>query len=191
MVEYRRAFEPGGIFFFTLVTHQRRGFLCEPTARQCLRRAFEIVQSKYPFEIVGIALLPEHLHCLWQLPENDGDFSTRWRYIKGEFTRRWLVKDGQEGTVGTSRQRHRERGVWQRRFWEHVIRDEKDMIRHLDYIHYNPVKHGLVQCPHQWEYSSLDKWVRKKCYDADWQCCCAGRSPVPPVFGDIQQSCGE
>jgi len=191
MPECRRAFEPGGMFFFTLVTHQRKGLLCEPLGRGCLRRAFKTVQAKYPFDVVGIVLLPDHLHCLWKLPDNDSDFSIRWQYIKGEFTRNWRAGGGGDERVSPSRRRRREREVWQRRFWEHAIREERDMIRHLDYIHYNPVKHGLARCPHQWESSTFDQWVRKRVYDPDWQCQCTGQHRQPPDFDLIECLCGE
>lgn len=188
MSEYRRAFQPGGMFFFTLVTHGRRRFLCDPLGRTCLRDALRLAQVEAPFEIVSIVLLPDHLHCLWQLPRGDSDFSTRWGKIKRCFTKNWLRGGGHEGAIVQSRVRHRERGVWQRRFWEHAIRDEDDYARHMDYIHYNPVKHGLVSCPHQWPHSSFHRWVNDRVYAVDWQCGCGERRPIPPDFSMIDET---
>jgi putative transposase len=191
MPEYRRAFVPGGMFFFTVVTHGRRRFLCEERARFCLRRCFRDVQARRPFEIVAIVLLPDHLHCLWQLPDGDADFSTRWGLIKKALTQNWIALGGPEAPTSEARARRSDRGVWQRRFWEHTIRDEGDYQRHMDYIHYNPVKHGLVICPHRWPYSSLRRWVRFRVYADDWQCACGtGRQPAPD-FSDLDETAME
>jgi putative transposase len=148
MPNYRRAFRPGGTFFFTLVTHGRARFLCDELARTLLRRAIDDCRAAAPFEVDAFVLLPDHLHTMWTPPAGDGDFSTRWMRIKRSFTCGWLAAGGREGAVSDSRRRNRRRGVWQRRFWEHVIRDPTDYQRHLDYIHYNPVKHKLARCPH-------------------------------------------
>ena len=168
MSQYRRLYVPGASVFFTLVTHQRRRFLTEKQARYCLREALTVVRGKRPFEIVASVLLPDHLHLIWNLPVADVNYSVRWRRIKEEFTQRYLAADGQEGTVSVSRRKRSERGIWQRRFWEHTIRDEDDFADHFHYIHYNPVKHGLVRVPFEWPYSSFDRWVRKGIYPADW-----------------------
>lgn len=191
MSEYRRAFAPGGMFFFTLVTHQRRKILCEASARSCLKQSFLEVQRERPFEIVAIVLLPEHLHCLWQLPTNDADFSTRWGLIKARFTKQWLARGGIDVPAGENRALRADRGVWQRRFWEHTIRDDHDYQRHLDYIHFNPVKHGLARCPHEWTFSSFHRWVNRRVYSRDWQCSCKQQSVRPPDFEDIQESAME
>jgi putative transposase len=191
MPEYRRPFEPGGMFFFTVVTHCRQPFLCDPIARQCLRQAFQMEQADHPFEILGIVLMPDHLHCIWKLPEDDPDFSKRWGRVKKDFTHRWLTRGGGERERSSSRYHRRERGVWQRRFWEHMIRDERDFIAHLDYIHYNPVKHDHVSCPHLWEFSSFHRWVKSRHYEPDWQCQCQGNSPKIPDFDSITTTVGE
>lgn len=191
MPEYRRAFEPGGIFFFTVVSHQRRRFLRTPMARTLLRQAIREVMAAAPFEMTAIILLPDHLHAIWQLPDDDGDFSTRWGRIKKGFTDRWLRAGGGEETVTVSRRQHRERGVWQRRFWEHVIRDKADMIAHLDYIHYNPIKHGLATCPHAWPYSSFHRYVRQGQYERNWQCSCDDRRPIAPGFDSLNPAAME
>jgi putative transposase len=130
----------------------------------CLRRAFEKVRAKRYFETIAICLLPEHLHCIWKLPEGDADFSTRWSLIKKDFTTNFLKEGGDEFMQRTSRLEHRHRGIWQRRFWEHQIRDERDLQTHADYIHYNPVKHGLVQQLDDWPWSTYHKWVESGHY---------------------------
>src|SRR2546423_15617184 len=109
-------------------------------------------------------VFPEHLHCLWRLPPGDYAFPMRWCLIKAYFTR--MLPRGEASSV--SRQRKGERGIWQRRYWEHVIRDEQDYQRHLDYIHYNPVKHGYVQAAKDWPYSSFHRWVAQGVYPVDW-----------------------
>lgn len=181
MSDYRRWYVPGGMYCFTVVTYRRRALLTEPLARRCLRRAFQVVQATRPFEIPAIVLLPDHLHALWTLPRGDADYSTRWRRIKEEFTRRYLAEGGLELEQTTSRRDRKERGVWQRRFWEHAIRDETDLERHFDYIHYNPVKHGLAACPRDWPFSSFHRCVRENHYPADWGC----SSAPPPSLGDL------
>ena len=165
---YRRAFRPGGTFFFTLVTYRRRRFLCDDLARVLLRRAIDACRAVSPFEMDAFVLLPDHLHAVWTLPEGDADFSSRWSRIKKAFTRTWVAAGGWQGAVSESRRHNRRRGVWQRRFWEHIIRDGTDLERHLNYIHYNPIKHGRVQCAHDWQWSSFHRLVREKVYDARW-----------------------
>jgi putative transposase len=200
MPNYRRAYQPGGTFFFTVVTHRRQKLFQREEARQILREAIQRVQNERPFEITAIVLLPEHLHCIWKLPEADADFSRRWGCIKKYFTQAWLKErcamhtlpdgGGFEENVSPSRRKHRERGVWQKRFWEHRIRDENDYMRHVNYIHYNPVKHRLVNCPHEWEYSSFASWLKDGYYNENWLCSCKARIEMPN-FDDIQHSVGE
>ena len=113
----------------------------------------------------AVVILPDHLHCIWQLPEKDSDFSSRWRLIKAHFSR--SITTTQE-YISKSRLRKNERGLWQRRFWEHVICDEKDYVRHIEYIHYNPVKHGYVHRVRDWKYSSFHRWVTHGVYPIDW-----------------------
>jgi len=186
MPNYRRPHYPGGMFFFTLVTERRRPVFSKAPARRQLREAVEKVRVEHPFELTAIVLLPEHLHCIWQLPENDSDFSLRWSCIKRYFTQEYLAVGGSETVVSASRTRQRECGLWQRRFWDHRIRSEDDMIHHVNYIHYNPVKHALASCPHAWPWSSFHRWVKDGFYRADWLCDCQGRSkPDPPDFGGL------
>jgi len=182
---YRRAYLPGGTFFFTLVTYNRARFLCDEQARTVLRTCLATCRQRHPFTIDAMVLLPDHLHALWTLPEGDGNFSTRFAVLKKSFTELWLRLGGWEGVTSASRQRHRRRGVWQRRFWEHTIRDQNDLNNHLDYIHYNPVKHELAVCPHEWPYSTFKQWVKKADYAPDWCCGCDGRLAKPPSFDGL------
>jgi putative transposase len=129
-----------------------------------LRTAFRETRKDHPFTVDGIVVLPDHLHCLWQLPDGDDDFSLRWRLIKLRFSLR--IDTGER--ISSSRERKAERGIWQRRYWEHAIRDETDYQTHLDYIHYNPVKHGLVHAAKDWPYSSFHRYVKKGFYPLDW-----------------------
>ena len=144
MSDYVRAKLAGVEYFFTLVTFDRRPFLTSPVARRILRTAWQEVQGRYPFEVRAVCLLPDHIHCIWKLPEQDNNFSKRWMSIKTIFTKRFLAAGGSEGRRNQSRKRTGEAAVWQRRFWQHMILDEDDFRRHFDYIHYNPVKHGYV-----------------------------------------------
>jgi putative transposase len=168
MPQYRRNYVSGGIYFFTVVTHERRPFLTTDLARTCLHRAFELEQKKRPFKMLGIVLLPDHLHAIWELPPGDDDYSLRWEKIKEKFTRSFLAGGGTEGKRNPSRQKHRERAVWQRRFWEHTCRDEDDLKRCLDYLHWNPVKHGLVSRVRDYEWSSFHRYVKVGEYDLNW-----------------------
>ncbi len=165
-MRYRRAKVEGGTFFFTVVTHHRRKFLCEEENILLLRTAFGEVIKEYPFTIDAAAILPDHIHCIWTLPLGDDDFSNRWRLIKSYFSRNCNPK--YKGTVSASRQKKGEQAVWQRRFWEHQIRNENDFNHHVDYIHYNPVKHGYVMAPSLWEYSSFHVYVKRNVLDIGW-----------------------
>ncbi len=153
MSQYRRIYTPGGCYFFTVVTRNRVPFLCEEPAIQALRASFRQVMQHRPFRLEAIVVLPDHLHAIWKLPEGDSDFSTRWR----------AVKRGVTGMLGHGRGR-----LWQPRFWEHWLRDEEDWRRHLDYVHYNPVKHGLVAAPGEWPWSSFRQFVERGWYAAEW-----------------------
>ena len=121
------------------------------------------IKNKRPFTIEAIVVLPDHLHAIWRLLDGDADFSTRWRTIKHDFSIAL-----QDGVVSPSQQRKGEKGIWQRRFWEHAIRNETDWCRHIDYIHFNPVKHGYVTSPSTWPYSSFLRAVEKGWYPPDW-----------------------
>ena len=171
MSEYRRAYVNGGTFFFTVVTYRRQPILGHEPAIGLLRRAFKLAMTEYPFHIDAMVILPDHLHCIWTLPDNDCAFSERWRRIKAIFSRNYTGSIRED----TSESMHRrdERGIWQRRFWEHLIRDEDDLNRHRDYIHYNPVKHGLTDSPVQWEHSSFRRFVEEGLYAEGW-----GQTPI-------------
>ena len=129
-----------------------------------LRHCFARVQAAKPFRIDAIVVMPDHLHCIWTLPEGDADFSSRWQAIKAHFSRD-IPPDER---LSVRRQAKGERGIWQRRFWEHAIRDERDFERHVDYIHYNPVKHGHVSRAADWPLSSFHRYVARGLYELDW-----------------------
>ncbi len=143
MSDYRRNYVAGGTYFFTVVTEKRRPILHTGLARKCLREAFLYCRQDYPFKMDAIIMMPNHIHAIWTLPDGDFDYSKRWGIIKKYFTQSWLAHGGSEMNVSKSKQRYRRRGVWQRRFWEHTLRDQEDYNRHFDYLHYNPIKHGV------------------------------------------------
>ena len=165
-MRYRRAQTKGGTYFFTVVTDNRRPFLCEPENILLLRTIFSEIKGKHPFTIDAAVILPDHIHCLWTLPIGDYDFSKRWRLIKSAFSRQCGAQ--YKGIVTKSRQRKKELAVWQRRFWEHEIQNEKDYLQHVEYIHYNPVKHGLIDAPADWLYSSFHRYVSRGLYEPNW-----------------------
>lgn len=169
MTDYRRLFIPGSTYFFTQVTYQRNPWLCTEISRKTLREAIIYTREIRPFTINAIVLLPDHLHCIWTLPEGDSDFSTRWRSIKQYVTRNIKDQLNIETKISLSRQKRQESNLWQRRFWEHLIRNEKDYENHCNYIHYNPVKHGLCNAPSKWEYSSFHRFVKEDIYPQDWR----------------------
>lgn len=141
-MRYRRADAAGGTYFFTVnLVDRRSDTLVRHMAE--LRTAMRTVISTHPFAITAMVVLPEHLHAIWRLPKDDVGYPTRWALIKAGFSRQ-LPKDE---LISASRRTKRERGIWQRRYWEHQIRDEADLAQHVDYIHFNPVKHGLVSRP--------------------------------------------
>ena len=150
MTNYRRNYVDGGTYFFTVnLADRKQKLLIEQV--DILREAFRVVKKAHPFQIDAIVILPDHLHTIWTLPENDHDFSLRWRQIKSNFSRHLEKQE----SISKSRLQKQERGIWQRRFWEHTIRNEEDFIHHVDYIHYNPVKHGYVKQMEDWCYSSF------------------------------------
>ena len=162
MPNYRRAIKPGGTFFLTLVTEGRAPVFAADDARAMLRHAMENCRKFHPYEQDAVVLLPDHLHLLITLPDGDADFSRRITYIKSAFTRSFLAAGGSEQPRSTSRLRQRSCGVWQRRFWEHTIRNSEDLNRH-----YNPVKHKYVCCPHAWPHSTFHRFVAQSRYRAE------------------------
>jgi len=163
MTDYRRYRVTGGTYFFTVNLADRKGALLTEHI-DTLRNAFRDVKKAHPFQLDAIVIMPEHLHTIWTLPEDDDDFSLRWRQIKSAFSRQ--IETGER--ITKSRSRKQERGIWQRRFWEHAIRDDRDFARHVDYIHFNPVKHGYVQQAADWPYSSFHKYVQLGVFSRDW-----------------------
>ena len=165
-MNYRRAFIPGGSFFFTLVTEQRRPLLASAGAVDILRMAFRVVQSAHPFQLDAIVVLPDHLHCIWSMSPGDADFSIRWRLIKTWFTKH--CDPALRGVPNRARVTKGQQAIWQHRYWEHALRDETDFARHVDYIQFNPVKHGYVSSAMEWPYSSFRRYVRDGVYPVDW-----------------------
>lgn len=163
MANYRRNFIPGGSYFFTVNLENRRSALLTDRI-DALRAAFRTARSRHPFTIDAIVILPDHLHAIWTLPNGDADFPLRWRLIKTAFSRSLQTRD----SVSTSRASKRERGIWQRRYWEHTLCDEIDFARHCDYIHFNPVRHGYVAEAWQWPYSSFRRMVKRGVYPRQW-----------------------
>lgn len=163
MPNYTRAYIPGGTFFFTVALLERKRSLLTDNI-ESLREAFRRIHASRPFTINAAVVLPDHLHCIWTLPLNDADYSTRWRLIKTRFARN--VPTGER--LSARRHKAGERGIWQRRFWEHAVRDEKDFAAHVDYIHYNPVKHGHVRAAVDWPYSSIHRYIERGDLGKDW-----------------------
>lgn len=189
MPNYRRAFVPGAKYFFTLVTDRRRRLFQQDHARTILGDCMRECREKWPFERLAIVLMPDHLHAIWSLPRDDANYSQRWSWIKKKFTKRWLGEEGNEFSVSEGRSRERRKGVWQPRFGEHTIRDENDFERHFDYIHFNPVKHKLTRCPHEWAHSSFHRWVKAGGYPRNWMCGQLAGSSMN--FSDIADTVGE
>jgi putative transposase len=165
MPDYHRLYQNGGTYFFTVVTYRRNQVFLEDDAVALLNDCFEITRRDHPFTIDAYVILPDHLHMIWTLPETDCDFSMRWNLIKGNFSRRYGTK---LESLSTSRQKKREKSIWQRRFWEHLVRDQNDFNRLCDYIHYNPVKHGLVKSPGAWRHSTFRDFRARGLYPEGW-----------------------
>lgn len=163
MSEYRRVWLPGGTFFFTVNLQDRSSDLLMAHV-DALRAAFARTRRDRPFQLIAAVALPDHLHVLWTLPVGDADNSTRWRQIKSLFTR----EVGARGLPRESQSHRREAAVWQRRYWERAIRDDNDLRAHIDYIHYNPVRHGWVERARDWQHSSFHRYVRDGVLSVDW-----------------------
>jgi len=163
MPQYRRLLEGGRTWFFTVNLQERRSALLIEQVSS-LRDVVGRVRRKYPFMINAWVVLPDHMHCVWTLPDQDGDFSLRWRLIKTGFAKQLPRQE----SIRESRLRRGERGVWQRRFWEHQIRNEQDYSNHVEYCYINPVKHGYVSAVKEWPYSSFHRDVWKGLFAEDW-----------------------
>jgi putative transposase len=162
-MNYRRAKTEGGTYFFTVtLADRKKSTLVEHV--DLLRSATRLVKERHPFTIDAIVIMPEHLHTIWTLPKEDRDYPTRWALIKAGFSR--ALPKGE--AISKSRIAKGERGIWQRRYWEHQIRDDDDFERHVDYIHFNPVKHGHVANPIDWSFSSIHRFVAAGTLQANW-----------------------
>jgi putative transposase len=163
MSGYRRAKIEGGLFFFTVALADRTS---DQLTREIdrLRYSYRAAQTKLPFETAAICILPDHIHALWQLPDGDANFAARWSLFKSGFSRGLSAAQ----TRSASKVAKREKGIWQRRYWEHAIRNDADFERHVDYIHYNPVKHGLVARVADWPHSSFHRYVEQGILTPDW-----------------------
>ena len=164
MPNYKRARFEGGYYFFTLVTYKRAELFSQKLARDCLREGINKTRSRHSFESIAFCLLYDHFHCLWKLPENDSDYSMRRSSIKSLFSKSYLKISKIRKPISPSRSRKGKVSIWQRRFWEHQLRDEHDLQNHIDYIHYNPVKHGLVKRVEDWSWSTYHKYLKAGFY---------------------------
>lgn len=183
MPDYRRAWQPGGTWFFTVTLLERGGNDLLTRHVDTLRSVVRRVRRNHPFLIHGWVVLPDHLHAILELPADDSDFALRWRLIKAGFS---ITLPKTERRTATRRRRG-ERGIWQRRYWEHLIRDEFDYRNHMDYLHLNPVRHGLVTRVVDWPYSTFHQLVRDGFYPADWA---GGDPPSGPVTSEPAASPG-
>ena len=163
MPYYRRLKLEGGAFFFTVTLADRRNDLLVRHVER-LRRAYAETEKRFPFETVAICILPDHIHALWRLPDGDTNYASRWSFLKAGFSRGLPASKARS----PSKIAKREKGIWQRRYWEHAIRDDIDFERHVNYIHYNPVKHGLVTRVADWPFSSFHRYVAQGILPADW-----------------------
>jgi putative transposase len=162
-MKYRRTRVAGGTYFFTVNLAERSRTLLVDHVEE-LRESVRVVRQNHPFVALAWVVLPDHMHAVWELPEGDGDCATRWMLIKSGFSRGIPKMEW----VKESRRKKGERGLWQRRFWEHLILDAEDLQRHVDYAHFNPVKHGYVKRASDWPYSSIHRYIRRGWLADDW-----------------------
>ncbi len=172
-MQYRRSNIKGATYFFTVNLANRKNTVLIDEFDK-LRASINKVKKRHPFILDAFVVLPDHLHVMWTLPDGDNDFSKRWMLIKAGFSRQLPKKE----SINKSRLMKGERGIWQRRYWEHLIRDDIDYERHVNYIHYNPVKHGYVQRAIDWPYSTLHDYVEKGMIGSDWGCSDSGDENV-------------
>ena len=164
-MRYRRSDVAGATYFFTVNLAIRKNTLLVSEFDK-LRTVINQVKKHHPFKLDAMVVLPDHLHAIWTLPIDDTDFSKRWMLIKSGFSRN-LTTDEE---ISVSRKKKGERGIWQRRYWEHLIRDEIDYENHINYIHNNPVKHGYVNKAVNWPYSTIHEYIASGVLAADWGC---------------------
>jgi len=177
MPNYRRNRVPGGTYFFTVNLLDRRSDLLVREI-DALREAVRRTRGRYPFHVDAWVVLPDHMHCIWTLPDADADFSKRWQTIKTTFSKSLPAVEA----LSSARARRGERGLWQRRFWEYTIRDERDYAAHMDYVHFNPVKHGHAATAADWPYSSFRLCVERGLYPRQWLA--RGVDAAPSPFGE-------
>jgi putative transposase len=171
MPNYHRILEKGGTYFLTLVTYQRRKIFSVPEIRGLFLESINHVKKFHPFTLEAYSILLDHIHLILRLPENDADYSMRIRLIKTHFTKVYLQQYDENTPREASRIKRREAAVWQRRFWEHLIRDDDDLYQHIEYIHFNPVKHGIVRKVRDWPDSSFLDFVKAGIYNLEWGDC--------------------
>ena len=167
MPKYHRLKTSGACYFFTVVSYQRKPILCCDAIRNALHHGVKDTQQQMPFTIDAWVLMPDHMHCILTLPPMDDDYSKRWGLIKSQVSESCPQFTNQDHLTNSQKKRH-ESTLWQRRFWEHQIRDQTDFNHHMDYIHYNPVKHGLCQQPNQWMWSTLHRYIKNGVYPPNW-----------------------
>ncbi|GAA4461160.1 REP-associated tyrosine transposase [Novipirellula rosea] len=185
MSRYQRFFVPGGTYFFTVVAYHRRPILTTACGRQFLREAIRTVRTTHPFELFATVLLADHWHLVMELPPEDADYSLRLRKIKSEFTGSWLAAGLPEAVVTPSQRKRGERGIWQPRFWEHTVRDEEDLERCVDYIHWNPRKHQCVNRISDYQWSTFHRLVAEGQYEIGWG------GTLPTSLKDTEEDWGE
>jgi len=168
MPNYRRNYEVNA-YFFTVVTFNRLPLFATDRVVNLLQESWGIVGERFPFTTLAYCILPNHIHTIWTLPENDQNYSIRWKGIKSQFTKRYLAKIGPGEIRSSSRINRGEAAIWQRRFWEHAIKNSEDLARHIDYIHFNPMKHGLAAEPGEWRWSSFSRFVDEGFYGPEWK----------------------
>ncbi len=173
----------GGVYFFTVVTYRRQRFLCDTDVRMALRVGINEVRQQLPFDIDAWVLMPDHLHCALRLPDGDACFGKRWAMIKRFVTKRCGYRLKRDEWMNRSKTRRHESTLWQRRFWEHLIRDENDLNHHRDYIHWNPVKHGYVERVVDWPYSTFHRYVKDDVYPDNW---CVGEGVEDHVSFEVE-----
>ena len=163
MPQYLRARIEGGVYFFTITLADRSSDLLVRHIEH-LRKVYKVVEDRHPFETIAICVLPDHMHAVWSLPSGDSNFPVRWSQIKSAFSREFPATN----VRSASKAAKRDKGIWQRRYWEHTIRDDRDYAAHMDYIHFSPVKHGLAKSVVDWPFSSFRRCVAAGLYPADW-----------------------
>lgn len=164
-MRYRRTHTKGGTYFFTVNLKDRKSTLLTDKI-DLLRGVMNHVKRYHPFRLEAMVVMPEHMHTIITLPADDNNYSMRWSLIKSGFSRQISCHE----FIGQSREKKRERGIWQRRYWEHLIRDNNDLKAHIDYIHFNPVKHGCVTKPSDWPFSTIHRYIEKEIIDINWGC---------------------